>query len=58
MISQSEWESMEETMYLLSSPTNAEQLLDGIRELDAGGARSINSSRLDTRLARTPGAIM
>jgi len=36
MISASEWESIEETLYLLQSPANAKHLLDGIRELDAG----------------------
>jgi antitoxin YefM len=36
MISQSEWESIEETLYLLSSPANAKHLMDGIAELDAG----------------------
>ena len=36
LISQSEWEAIEETLYLLSSPANAKHLLDGIRELDAG----------------------
>ncbi|MBV7257510.1 type II toxin-antitoxin system prevent-host-death family antitoxin [Pacificimonas sp. WHA3] len=37
MVSQSEWESMQETLYLLSSPKNAEHLLEAIAELDAGG---------------------
>lgn len=32
----SEWESMEETFYLLRSPKNAERLLASIAELDAG----------------------
>jgi antitoxin YefM len=36
MISQSEWESLEETLYLLRSPRNAARLLDAIRGLDAG----------------------
>jgi antitoxin YefM len=36
LISASEWASIEETLYLLQSPTNARHLLDGIRELDAG----------------------
>jgi antitoxin YefM len=36
MISQSEWESIEETLYLLSSPANAKRLMEGIARLDAG----------------------
>jgi antitoxin YefM len=36
MISQSEWESIEETLYLLRSPKNAKRLLESIKELDAG----------------------
>jgi antitoxin YefM len=36
LISASEWASMEETLYLLQSPANAQHLLDGIRALDAG----------------------
>ena len=36
MISQSEWESIEETLYLLRSPRNAARLLESIKELDAG----------------------
>lgn len=30
MISRSEWDGMQETMHLLSSPANAKHLLDGI----------------------------
>jgi antitoxin YefM len=36
MISQSEWEGIEETLYLLSSPENAKRLLRSIADLDAG----------------------
>ena len=36
MISQSEWDSIEETLYLLQSPANARALLDSIADLDAG----------------------
>lgn len=36
LISQSEWEAMEETMHLLSSPANARRLLEGIRRFEAG----------------------
>lgn len=36
MISESEWASIEETLYLLQSPANAKRLLESIAELDAG----------------------
>ena len=36
MVSESEWSSIEETLYLLSSPKNAERLLEAIRGLEAG----------------------
>lgn len=36
MVSQSEWESIEETLYLLRSPKNAARLLEAIRGLEAG----------------------
>ena len=36
MVSASEWASIEETLYLLQSPRNAERLLASIAELDAG----------------------
>ncbi|WP_255586960.1 type II toxin-antitoxin system Phd/YefM family antitoxin [Hephaestia mangrovi] len=36
MISESEWASIEETLYLLQSPKNAERLLEAIRGLEAG----------------------
>lgn len=36
LISESEWASIEETLYLLKSPANAKALLESIAELDAG----------------------
>ena len=36
MVSESEWEGIEETLYLLRSPANAKELLESIAELDAG----------------------
>ena len=36
MVSQREWNSIQETLYLLQSPKNAEQLLEAIRGLEAG----------------------
>ena len=36
MISLSEWNSMAETMHLLSSPKNAERLRRSIKQMDAG----------------------
>lgn len=37
LISESEWASIEETLYLLRSPANAKRLLESIAELEAGG---------------------
>ena len=36
MVSLSDWQAMDETAYLLSSPANAERLRASIAELDAG----------------------
>ena len=36
LVSQDEWSSIQETLYLLSSPENARLLRKGIAELDAG----------------------
>jgi antitoxin YefM len=36
LVSESDWASIEETLYLLRSPANAERLLDAIRGLEAG----------------------
>jgi antitoxin YefM len=37
LVSQSDWDSMQETLYLLRSPANAKRLLESIAELEAGG---------------------
>lgn len=36
LISESEWASIEETLYLLQSPANAKRLLEAVRGLEAG----------------------
>jgi antitoxin YefM len=36
LVSESEWNSLQETLYLLSSPKNAERLLSAIARLNAG----------------------
>jgi antitoxin YefM len=36
LVSLDDWNAMEETMHLLSTPANAERLRDSIRQLDAG----------------------
>jgi antitoxin YefM len=37
MVSLADWQAMEETMRLLSSPANAKRLGEAIKELDAAG---------------------
>lgn len=37
LVSQSDWASIEETLYLLRSPANAQRLLEAARGLEAGG---------------------
>jgi antitoxin YefM len=37
VVSLQDWNAMEETMHLLSTPANAERLRGSIRQLDGGG---------------------
>ncbi len=37
LVSLDDWEAMEETNYLRSSPANAQRLTEAIRELEQGG---------------------
>lgn len=39
MVSLADWNAMEETLHLLSSPANAESLREAIRQLDEGGGK-------------------
>ena len=39
MVSLSEWNSISETMHLLSTPTNADRLLSAIAQLSAGDGK-------------------
>ncbi|KRA79397.1 type II toxin-antitoxin system Phd/YefM family antitoxin [Altererythrobacter sp. Root672] len=45
LVSESDWASIEETMYLLRSPANARELLASIAELDAG--KSVERELID-----------
>jgi antitoxin YefM len=40
MVSLSDWNAMEETMHLLSTPANTRALRSSIRQLDAGKGRT------------------
>ena len=42
IVSESEWASIEETMYLLRSPKNAERLLEAVRGFEAGDVPGID----------------
>jgi antitoxin YefM len=37
MVAKSEWDAIQETLHLLSSPRNAARLAEALAELDAGG---------------------
>lgn len=39
MVSLSDWNAMEETMHLLSTPANVEALRESVQQLDAGKGR-------------------
>lgn len=41
LISESEWASIEETLYLLRSPTNAARLLEAVRGFESGGDQGV-----------------
>ena len=45
MVSLSEWNAMEETMHLLSSPRNAERLRASIQQMEAGKGKERNLVR-------------
>ncbi len=42
LISASEWAGMEETLYLMRSPRNAERLLEAVRGFEAGETEAIS----------------
>ena len=46
LVSESDWSSIQETMYLLSSPANAKRLLQAIEGLEAG--QSVERDLIDS----------
>ncbi len=48
MVSLSDWNGMEETLHLLSTPANAERLRASVAELNAGGGRERDLVERDT----------
>jgi antitoxin YefM len=46
MVSLSEWEAIQETNYLLSSPANAQCLRESIASAEAGDTRSLTPQQL------------
>jgi antitoxin YefM len=46
LVSQAEWESIQETLYLVRNPKDAQDLRDAIAELDAG--KGIEHNPLET----------
>lgn len=52
MVSLSEWNSISETLHLLSSPKNAERLRKAIRDMDAGKGVEHDLVEVDQSAAR------
>ncbi|NUS45348.1 MAG: type II toxin-antitoxin system Phd/YefM family antitoxin [Mycobacteriaceae bacterium] len=46
LVSEDEWNSMQETLYLLRSPVNATRLTEGIRQAEAGETIEVSMSEL------------
>ena len=52
LVSEKEWSSIQETLYILHNPNNARILLEGIKELDSGGG--IQRDLITVRKKRAP----
>ncbi|XBQ15252.1 MAG: type II toxin-antitoxin system prevent-host-death family antitoxin [Oceanicaulis sp.] len=50
MVSLSEWDSLQETQHLLSSPANAKRLRESVAAADAGEVRALTQSDLEALL--------
>ncbi len=46
VMSKKEWDSWQETLYLMSNPVNAARILEGIRQIKAGQTIKKNLSEL------------
>ena len=47
VMSKSEYNSLQETLYLLSNPTNAKRLLDAIAEVKEGKTRPVTMDEIE-----------